>query len=67
MPKAILELEMPENCCVCPCRGVDGWGYAICRLIHVKSDKYCGLARGYYDKRHPDCPLKLVEGKEDKL
>ena len=66
MAKAILELEMPENCCVCPCRGVDGWGYAICRLIHVKSDKYCGLAHGYYDKRHPDCPLKLVEGKEGK-
>jgi hypothetical protein len=23
------------------------------------------LARGYYDKRHPDCPLKLVEDKDE--
>jgi hypothetical protein len=61
MPKAILELEMPESCAECPCKGTDVWGMVRCRLIHMKSDKYSGMAEGYAYKRRPDCPLKLVE------
>ena len=64
MPKAILELEMPESCAECPCKGTDAWGMVRCRLIHMKSDKYSGMAGGYAYKRRPDCPLKLVEDKE---
>jgi hypothetical protein len=60
MPKAILELEMPENCAECPCKSTDVWGIR-CRLIHIKSDKYSGMAEGYVYKRRPDCPLKPVE------
>ena len=61
MVKAILELEMPESCAECPCKGTDVWGVARCRLIHMKSDKYSGIAEGYAYKRRPDCPLKPVE------
>jgi len=61
MPKAILELEMPESCAECPCKGTDVWGMVRCRLIHMKSDKYSGMAEGYAYKRRTDCPLKLVE------
>lgn len=61
MPKAILELEMPESCLACPCKGTDAWGMVRCRLIHIKSDKYSGMANGYVDKKRADCPLKLAE------
>ena len=61
MPKAILELEMPESCAECPCKGTDVLGMVRCRLIHIKSDKYSGMAEGYVYKRRPDCPLKPVE------
>ena len=61
MAKAILELEMPESCAECPCKGIDVWGMVRCRLIHIKNDKYSGLAEGYFYKRRPDCPLKPVE------
>jgi hypothetical protein len=63
MPKAILELEMPESCAECPCKGTDVWGMVRCRLIHMKSDKYSGMAEGYAYKRRSDCPLKLVRGR----
>jgi hypothetical protein len=59
--KAILELEMPESCWGCPCKDTDVWGMVRCRLIHIKSDKYSGMAEGYAYKRRTDCPLKLVE------
>ena len=60
MVKAILELEMPESCAECLCKSTDVWGIR-CRLIHIKSDKYSGMAEGYVYKRRPDCPLKQVE------
>ena len=58
--KAILELEMPESCAECLCKSTDVWGIR-CRLIHIKSEKYSGMAEGYVYKRRPDCPLKPVE------
>ena len=61
MPKAILELEMPESCATCPIRflpvryGVD---YMVCGITGK------GCPNPPYEKRRDDCPLKLVEGKE---
>ena len=60
MPKAILELpEMPESCWQCPC-------------IQDRTETYrwCGAVGGDcpnppYERRKDDCPLKLVEGKEN--
>ena len=60
MPKAILELEMPESCTECIFKSTDVWGIR-CRLIHIKNDKYSGMAEGYVYERRTDCPLKLVE------
>ena len=55
MPKAILELEMPESCWDCPC-------------IQDRTETYrwCGAVGGDcpnppYEKRRDDCPLKPVE------
>ena len=55
MPKAILELEMPESCWQCPC-------------IQDRTETYrwCGAVGGDcpnppYEKRRDDCPLKPVE------
>jgi len=68
MAKAILELpEMPESCAECPCKGTDVWGMVRCRLIHMKSDKYGGMAEGYAYKRRPDCPLKLEKQTPQKV
>jgi len=58
MPKAILELEMPESCWQCPC-------------IQDRTETYrwCGAVGGDcpnppYEKRRDNCPLKPVEDKE---
>ena len=55
MPKAILELEMPESCWQCPC-------------IQDRTETYrwCGVVGGDcpnppYEKRRDECPLKPVE------
>jgi len=64
MPKAILELEMPGSCAECPCKGTDVWGMVRCRLIHMKSDKYSGMAEGYAYKRRDDCPLNPAENEQ---
>jgi len=53
MPKAILELEMPENCKTCPCCRIVG-NMTFCEVLYDWSMS---------ENRHPDCPLKLVEGK----
>jgi hypothetical protein len=63
MSKAILELEMPGSCAECPCKDTDVLRMIRCRLIHIKSDKYSGMAEGYAHKRRTDCPLKLVRGR----
>lgn len=55
MAKAILELEMPESCKVCPCCQITA-NYSIC---YVYMD-WCPE-----EGRRPDCPLKLVEGKDE--
>ena len=57
MPKAILELEMPESCETCP----------INIYLHYGWIEYiCGITGEEIANkgRHSDCPLKLVEGKE---
>ncbi|MGE5631414.1 MAG: hypothetical protein ACM3TR_09995 [Caulobacteraceae bacterium] len=61
MPKAILGLEMPESCLNCPCIAIDAWGKPKCRIIHSNN----GLADAFSSGRRTDCPLKMVEGKED--
>ena len=55
MPKAILELEMPESCWQCPC-------------IKDRTETYrwCGAVGGDcpnppYEKRRDNCPLKLED------
>jgi len=56
MPKAILELEMPENCSKCPCL-----------TLKMNFTPKCGVLGeevSFKFGRRPDCPLKLVEGKE---
>ena len=57
MPKAILELEMPESC----------WQYELystahncCNVIVIVGHYAICPSKG----RRPDCPLKLVEDKE---
>ena len=61
MPKAILELEMPESCWQCPC-------------IQDRTETYrwCGAVGGDcpnppYEKRRDDCPLKPVELLEQEI
>lgn len=60
MPKAILELEMPESCWECK--------IAFCDIL--EDDLYCPVTKRrtrityYFNKKMNDCPLKLVEGKE---
>jgi len=61
MPKAILELEMPENCKKCALSTI------TCDCVPL-SYRYL-REQGRYAKipnkgRRPDCPLKLVEGNE---
>jgi DNA-directed RNA polymerase subunit RPC12/RpoP len=54
MPKAILELEMPESCETCP----------IKRYLHYGWVEYiCGITGEEITNkgRRSDCPLKLVE------
>jgi hypothetical protein len=55
MPKAILELEMPENCWDCPLQAIST----------EKKIRYCTVIRYvteyYVTKRNENCPLKLVD------
>lgn len=58
MPKAILELEMPESCETCP----------IKRYLHYGWVEYiCGITGEEIANkgRRSDCPLKLVEGNDE--
>lgn len=54
MPKAILELEMPENCWDCKLRTI--WGACI---VLLGNDTGALIPR---KGRRPDCPLKLADG-----
>jgi hypothetical protein len=62
MPKAILELEMPKNCKNCPLK----YYLDYSERNYPWEDYACIITgKGIADKgRQPDCPLKLVEGKE---
>ena len=53
MPKAILELEMPESCKQC----ILGHYDELYDITHCDILRECMP----YEGRHPDCPLKLVE------
>ena len=60
MPKAILELEMPENCWDCP----------LIQGRELSSTTWCGYNGKdcpvpAYQGRRSDCPLKLVKGKDE--
>lgn len=58
MPKAILELEMPENCEECPCSSYDYEASDFfCDALFLKNQKD---VRCLEEGRRPDCPLKLV-------
>ena len=52
MSKAILELEMPENCRKCPCSWLIQDSIIACEV----TKHYCPE-----EGRHKNCPLKLVE------
>ena len=56
MAKAILELEMPESCKQCKLGHYD----ELYDITHCDILRECMP----YEGRHPDCPLKLVEGCE---
>jgi len=57
MPKAILELEMPENCWQCELYST---GHNCCTVIVIVGHYAICPNKG----RRTDCPLKLVEDKE---
>jgi hypothetical protein len=57
MPKAILELEMPESCSNCPLE-FSGRMEGFCAITEFVTDLY-------RDKRRPDCPLKASEQIDD--
>jgi hypothetical protein len=66
MAKAILELEMPESCLQCDLyEYINGFRYCRPKRVQAKSLDEFNQARcsQYVLNRHPDCPLKLVEGK----
>ena len=58
MSKAILELEMPENCKECL---LHSWESNECTLTLMCKIL---LVNGLPHKRREDCPLKPVEDKE---
>jgi hypothetical protein len=68
MPKAILELEMPESCETCPIKRYlhYDWVEYICGYGWV--EYICGITGEEIANkgRRPDCPLKLVDGKGDR-
>jgi len=57
MPKAILELEMPQSCKQCKLGHYD----ELYGIMHCDILRECMP----YEGRHPDCPLKLVEKGDD--
>jgi hypothetical protein len=57
MAKAILELEMPENCWECELYSTR---HNCCAVIVIVGHYAICPDKG----RRSDCPLKLVEGKE---
>ncbi len=63
MPKAILELEMPQKCCECPCCTPDELCGAVWYKNGYENGKWLNVS-SYTKNRHPNCPLKLVEDKE---
>ena len=60
MPKAILELEMPESCRKCKLNKWDVWEYH--RYVSTNVLVCAALGEECSDEgRRPDCPLKPVE------
>jgi hypothetical protein len=60
--KAILEMEVPESCDICP----------FYKFLYGDMNKKCLALDKYHltvqDKnRHPDCPLKIVEDNKEEL
>jgi len=67
MKKAILEIDAPDCCYDCYfCRKEDGnyWCYVIEKNVDYADDNLPDGEWGDDDwekKRHPNCPLKIVE------
>jgi hypothetical protein len=57
MPKAILEIDIPESCMECPL----AYGVGAINFCSVTES----LIEGCWNNRRSDCPLKLVEGKDE--
>ena len=55
MKKAILEIEAPESCSVCPLY-YDVGTYSICR-----GNQKIMRGRDNLTIRHPNCPLQIIE------
>lgn len=54
MPKAMIEIEMPESCTFCPFREITSDFYPKCLLTKKDVNEYAYTHR--YG-RHPKCPL----------
>ena len=57
MPKAILEIDIPESCMECPL----AYGVGTINFCSVTES----LIEGCWNNRRSNCPLKLVEGKDE--
>ena len=62
--KAILEIDLPDNCWDCPIAVQRGDGFLLyCNGIEMDNEDGFGLAVAMYeDNRPPFCPLKIKEG-----
>jgi len=56
MQKAILEIDLPESCGVCPLRVNDTINYRNwwCAYTEIM------LSHNEHNNRHKDCPLKII-------
>ena len=57
MAKAILEIDIPESCMECPL----AYGVGTINFCSVTES----LIEGCWNNRRSDCPLKLVEGRDE--
>ena len=60
MSKAVLVIDMPESCDVCPIENDTFW---ICPVIRKSTGNKNGEPR--YSGRHAECPLRPLPGKKD--
>jgi hypothetical protein len=61
MPKAILELEMPESCFDCDFSMASHYKKTLCCMILCRQYESKNAVECADKGRRPDCPLKLVD------